>query len=81
MAATTKRFFSISENQEMALDTKGYVQYNYDAGTNLQWYEFTVVQVYIGMSWLPVVGVDWYEFAMEELTIKHYLGQAWLITL
>ena len=50
MAATTKRFFSISENQEMALDTKGYVQYNYDAGTNLQWYEFTVVQVYIGTS-------------------------------
>jgi hypothetical protein len=26
-----------------------------------------------------VVGVDWYEFAMVELTIKHYLGQAWLI--
>ena len=37
------------------------------------------VQVYIGTSWLPVVGVDWYEFAMVELTIKHYLGQAWLI--
>ena len=26
-----------------------------------------------------MVGVDWYEFAMVELTIKHYLGQAWLI--
>jgi hypothetical protein len=26
-----------------------------------------------------VVGVDWYEFAMVELTIKHSLGQAWLI--
>jgi len=31
-----------------ALDTKGCVQYNYDAGTSLQWYEFTVVRVYIG---------------------------------
>jgi len=28
-----------------ALDTKGYVQYNYDAGTSLQWYKFTVVRV------------------------------------
>jgi hypothetical protein len=27
-----------------ALDTKGYVQYNYDAGTSLLWYEFTLVQ-------------------------------------
>jgi hypothetical protein len=25
-----------------ALDTNGYVQYYYDAGTSLQWYKFTV---------------------------------------
>jgi hypothetical protein len=37
------------------------------------WYEFTVVRVYIGTSWLPVVRVDfatslqWYD---RELTIK-----------
>jgi hypothetical protein len=30
----------------------GYVQYNYDAGTSLQWYEFTVVPVDFGTSWL-----------------------------
>jgi hypothetical protein len=28
-----------------ALDTKGYVQYNYDAGTSLLWYKFTLVRV------------------------------------
>ena len=28
-----------------ALDTNGYVQYYYDAGTSLQWYKFTVVRV------------------------------------
>ena len=27
-----------------------YVQYNYDAGTSLQWYEFTVVRAYSGTS-------------------------------
>jgi hypothetical protein len=37
----------------------GYVQYNYDVSTSLQWYKFIVVRVYIGTSWL------WY-----ELTIK-----------
>jgi len=42
-----------------ALDTKGYVQDNYDTGTSLQWYEFTVVRVYFGTS------LQWY-----ELTIK-----------
>jgi hypothetical protein len=36
----------------------GYVQYNYDADTSLQWYEFTVVRIYIGTSWLPLVRVD-----------------------
>jgi hypothetical protein len=30
----------------------GYVQYNYDAGMSLQWYEFTVVRVDFGTSWL-----------------------------
>ena len=30
----------------------GWVQYNYDAGTSLQWYEFTVVQICNGTSWL-----------------------------
>jgi hypothetical protein len=35
----------------------GYVQYNYDAGTSLQWYEFTLVRIYIGNSWFPVVRV------------------------
>ena len=28
----------------------GYVQYNYDAGTSLQWYKFTVVPVDFGTS-------------------------------
>jgi hypothetical protein len=41
-----------------------YVQYNYDAGTSLQWYKFTVVRVYIGMSWL------WYKFAMVRVDNK-----------
>jgi hypothetical protein len=35
-----------------ALDTKGYVQYNYDAGTSWQRYEFTLVRVCNGTSWL-----------------------------
>ena len=47
------------EEEEDALDTKGYVQYNYDDGTSLQWYEFTLVRVDFGTS------LQWY-----ELTIK-----------
>jgi hypothetical protein len=39
-------------------ENMGYVQYNYDADTSLQWYEFTVVRIYIGTSWLPLVRVD-----------------------
>ena len=38
-----------------ALDTKRYVQYNYDAGTSLLWYKFTLVRV---------------DFLSYELTMK-----------
>ena len=34
------------EEEEDALDTKGYVQYNYDAGTSLLWYELTIKRIY-----------------------------------
>ena len=39
-----------------------YVQYNYDAGMSLQWYEFTVVRVYIGTS------LQWYELTIKRFT-------------
>jgi hypothetical protein len=62
----------------------GYAQYNYDAGTSLQWYKFIVIRVYIGTSWLPVVWVDfgtslqWYELTIKpccwSLVFSEYFG-------
>jgi hypothetical protein len=40
----------------------GYVQYNYDAGTSLQWYEFTMGRVYCVPDALDTKGYVQYNY-------------------
>ena len=64
-----------------ALDTNGYVQYYYDAGTSLQWYKFTVVQLTLSLVRVCNGNAIWYELTIKHLQYSYFGNGQYLLVL